>query len=296
MMIEQEFSQFNCKKAFEVSSLHGEAPHYSPERKELFWVDIEGQMLCRGEPSSGEVKSVNFVKKVTCVVSSRDNDKLILSLSDSVAIYSLSQARLISEISLETIVEGVRFNDGKVAPEGSFIVGTMSETPNQASLYRFDGAEKGFVEIIDKVSVSNGLDWSRDRFLYIDSPTKQLSIFPWPPSPRLDRDLAITVALKGLKPEELPDGMCLDQAGNPWIAIWGGGRVSRFDPNTGIETARINVPCSFVTSCCFGGAEFNQLFITTAKNNDKSLQAGAVFVADLEGMTTGNAPHLAQGI
>ena len=31
-----------------------------------------------------------------------------------------------------------------------------------------------------------------------------------------------------------PDGMCIDQEGKIWVAFYGGGKVIRFDPETGL--------------------------------------------------------------
>ncbi len=34
-------------------------------------------------------------------------------------------------------------------------------------------------------------------------------------------------------PWGLPDGMCIDNEGKLWVACYNGGRVMRFDPETG---------------------------------------------------------------
>jgi sugar lactone lactonase YvrE len=44
------------------------------------------------------------------------------------------------------------------------------------------------------------------------------------------------------------------------------GAVLRIDPLQGVVTDRIRLPVARVTSCCFGGARLDELFITTARS------------------------------
>jgi sugar lactone lactonase YvrE len=61
-----------------------------------------------------------------------------------------------------------------------------------------------------------------------------------------------------------PDGMTIDREGNLWIALWNGWAVECWDPRSGECVARVDVPVARVTSCVFGGASHDCLFITTA--------------------------------
>jgi sugar lactone lactonase YvrE len=62
-----------------------------------------------------------------------------------------------------------------------------------------------------------------------------------------------------------PDGMCVDLDGNIWVAEWEGSRVRKWDIATGKVLNEITLPCSRVTSCCLGGDNMDELFITTAQ-------------------------------
>ena len=61
-----------------------------------------------------------------------------------------------------------------------------------------------------------------------------------------------------------PDGMTMDAEGMLWIAEWEGGCVSRWNPARGKLLRRIALPVSRVTSCAFGGAGLDELYVTTA--------------------------------
>lgn len=49
-----------------------------------------------------------------------------------------------------------------------------------------------------------------------------------------------------------------------WVAHWLGSRVTRWDPSTGKLLRTVKMPVSKVTSCCFGGPNLDELYITSA--------------------------------
>jgi gluconolactonase len=58
-----------------------------------------------------------------------------------------------------------------------------------------------------------------------------------------------------------PDGMCLDEAGNLLICAHNSGAVSVHAPD-GIPLSQIKVEDRRLTNCCFGGNDFQTLYIT----------------------------------
>ena len=124
--------------------------------------------------------------------------------------------------------------------------------------------------------------WTADNksFYYIDSPTRQIAVFD------CDMDSGEVsnrrVAFELPDGMGYPDGMCIDDEGMLWIALWQGWGVGRFDPS-GELLCKIEVPVERVTSCCFGGENWDELYITTASrdlNEAGKLQqplAGGVF-------------------
>src|SRR5690606_3299132 len=66
--------------------------------------------------------------------------------------------------------------------------------------------------------------------------------------------------------KELPDGMTIDNEGFLWVALYNGGKIIRINPQSGETVFEIMVPnARQVTSCTFGGKEFDELYITTAR-------------------------------
>ena len=72
-----------------------------------------------------------------------------------------------------------------------------------------------------------------------------------------------------------PDGMCIDEAGMLWVALWDGAMVGRWNPASGELIESIKLPVSRPTSCAFGGPELDILYITSARSRlDRKTLAG----------------------
>ena len=156
----------------------------------------------------------------------------------------------------------VRFNDAKVDPAGRAFGGTMAydETPGAAALYRLDDGPQATV-VLDDLTLSNGLGWSPDatRFYFIDSRSQRVAVH--------DYDLDTATIGTGTPLVEIPvasgmpDGLCVDDDGCVWVALWGGSAVHRYTPQGKLDTV-LALPVSQPTSCGFGG---DVLYITTAR-------------------------------
>jgi sugar lactone lactonase YvrE len=169
-------------------------------------------------------------------------------------------------VNPESHLPGNRFNDGKCDPAGRFLAGTMDNAENEASGSLYSYSPGGTLQtLLTGVRISNGLTWSPDyrTFYHIDTPTRQVTAFEYDPvtgniaNPRP----AVTV------PSELgwPDGMTSDAEGMLWVAMWGGAKLTRWDPATGQLLEAIPIPALNVTSCVFGGPHLTDLYITSAR-------------------------------
>jgi sugar lactone lactonase YvrE len=168
----------------------------------------------------------------------------------------------------------------------------LNETDPMGSLYAFDG--KAVTKLLDKVTISNGMAWRPDykTFYYIDTPTREVRAFDYD----LDHGVIANPRVVIYVPQELgwPDGMTSDMKGNLWIAMWGGFKVTRWNPNNGDLLEQIPVPAVNVSSCVFGGRDMNELYITSARKglDESTLKqyplTGGVFRLEthIEGMPT----------
>jgi sugar lactone lactonase YvrE len=91
-----------------------------------------------------------------------------------------------------------------------------------------------------------------------------------------------------------PDGMTSDSEGSLWVALWGGARLTRWDPATGRLLAEVPFPALNVTACAFGGPGLTDLYVTTARKGMSAEQlakyphSGGLFRlrTDVRGMPT----------
>jgi sugar lactone lactonase YvrE len=178
-----------------------------------------------------------------------------------------------------------RCNDGKVDPQGRFWVGTLSLTGRVGESRLFRVSRDGQVAVMrEQVTISNGLAWSPDgRVLYyVDSPTRRVQAFDFDGEHGTLHGARTAFSLGDT--DGWPDGCCMDAAGCLWLAHWGAGKLTRWDPVAGRRLLTVKLPVTNVTSCAFGGQKLDRLFITTAApdapNAAPEPEAGFLFTFD----------------
>jgi sugar lactone lactonase YvrE len=278
---------------YDIKATLGEGPIWDARTQTLYWLDILNKRIYAGAELLAELDEF-----LGCIAP-RKNGGLILTKRFS--FWTLDQTQgepdsarinLISALTNEPINN--RFNDGKCDPRGRFIAGTMDmgETDPTGSLYSFDG--KSAAKLLGNITISNGMAWSPDykTFYYIDTPTREVRAFDYD----LDNGAIANSRKVIYVPESLgwPDGMTSDTQGNLWIAMWGGAKMTKWNPNTGEMLDQIPIPALNVSSCVFGGKHMNELYITSARKglDEAALKqyplTGGVFKLDtkVEGMPT----------
>lgn len=243
-----------------------EGPVWDEREQRLYWVDIMQKKVHKLDPMTGTDEVISTDQYIGAIVP-RENGGFVAAMHKGVYILDAEGNRVHTIAQPERHLNANRFNDGKCDPQGRFWAGTlaMDGTRQNSALYRIE--TNGTCEkVIDKVSISNGLAWSPDQteFYYIDSLTKQVWAYSFEPETGRIHNQRVAVEIKE-EDDGIPDGMTIDAEGMLWVAHWGGYKVSRFNPVTGERLAQIFVPAKQVTSCTFGGSNFDELYITTAR-------------------------------
>lgn len=243
----------------------GEGPCWDSRNQRLLWVDILEGRIHIHEPASQSNRTVDVGQMVGAAVP-RCTGGLLLATHHGFAAFDLASGHLTPIADPERKSPRNRFNDGKCDPAGRFWAGTMNMDwqAGQGSLYRLD--IRGAVQrLLEGVTCSNGLAWSIDQstMYYIDTFQQRVDAFDYnvETGDIANRRTIITVPETWGK----PDGMTVDAEGMLWIALWGGGCVSRWNPATGNLIQRIPIPASQVSSCAFGGKGLDELYVTTAR-------------------------------
>ncbi|XP_066522521.1 regucalcin [Hoplias malabaricus] len=247
----------------------GESPVWEENDASLLYVDISGQKICRWSSLTNQIESMPTETFVGCVVPRRCGGYVIGEGTCFAAVDW--QKRSISTIAqVDTDKTNTRLNDGKVDPAGRFFAGTMGLEVRPAELERKQGSlyslnsDRSVVKHFDQVDLSNGLDWSLDNhfFYYIDSLSYMVEAFDYDIHTGRISNRRSVYQLE--KDEGIPDGMCIDAEGKLWVACYNGGRVLRIDPQTGTRLQTVKLPVAKTTSCCFGGKDYTDLYVTSA--------------------------------
>ncbi|WP_339329313.1 SMP-30/gluconolactonase/LRE family protein [Cohnella caldifontis] len=246
----------------------GEGPTWDSARRRLIWVDILGKSLHGYDPADGTDRHHAFDQMIGAAVPAR-NGNLLLALQDGLYRYDEADRSLQLYASIEAERPRNRMNDGKCDPRGRFWAGTLNMAGEReaGSLYRV--LPDGSVDRMETgVGLSNGMGWSPDgtEMYFIDTHQSTLYAYDFDLEAGTIRNRRVLLAFA--ENEGFPDGMTVDAEGRLWIAHWGGSRVSCRDPRTGAELDRIEVPALFVTSCAFGGQALDELYITTAMDEE----------------------------
>ncbi len=245
----------------------GEGPHWNDADGKLYWVDIEGRQLRSYDPATGKEQAVTFGQRIGAAVPDAAGG-WILALQQGIYRYDGSNPDQLEQLAeVEPELPGNRLNDAKCDSTGRLWFGSMSMGSEQSagSLYVMERDGK-VRQVLSGVGISNGLAWDDrlGRMYYIDSVTRAVDVLDYDPeSGKADNRRAIIHLPEG---NDVPDGMTIDREGMLWVAQWGGSCVSRWNPHTGEQIGRVEVPALNVTSCTFGGEALDELYITTARN------------------------------
>ncbi len=251
----------------------------------LYWVDITGKAIFAKREDAAQAKHYPVGVEVGSLVLWQD-DRVVLATGSGFQSFDLSTGKREPWPNPEEGLADNRFNDGKCDPRGRFVAGTMNRhgVAAQGALYSLNHDRRAR-RIFGPVSCSNGLAWTEagTTLYYIDTPSRVVRAFAYElDTGELSAERVVIAIPKG---HGSPDGMTIDRAGNLWIGLWDGWAVECWSPSSGQGLARIEVPAARVTSCTFGGAGFDTLFITTARTglDERALAgqelAGSVFTA-----------------
>lgn len=263
----------------QVSSIQGmllEGCVWDEKVQRLYFVDIDRKRIYQYNPQDQSCDFMQMSQPVSCIVLEHDSS-LIAALQDGLYRVDPVQKRW-NKIMNGILDKDVRFNDGKCDSYGNLWVGSMSFSAqlDRGSLYCI--CEEKVVREYPAYTIPNGLAWDRRRNVFYHIDTERKTVDRYIVTDQFDLSDR-TVCLDLSDEDGVPDGMCMDEQGNLWIAIWGGGKVVCYDPLTQKKRDELSVPRKNVSCCTFGGADMNQLFITAAADDTYT---GEVYVHALQ--------------
>ncbi|WP_329372367.1 SMP-30/gluconolactonase/LRE family protein [Streptomyces sp. NBC_00669] len=274
----------------------GEGPVIDPRTNELLWVDIPAGVLSRtplaaGGSASGSADgsadgsapgSASVVARVGMslgAVAVRDRGGYVAAVGAGLGVIGAAGGGPALTVVHPLLPEpDRRMNDAKCDPAGRFWAGstTLGFPAGGGALHCWD-PDGGMRTALRGLDLPNGLGWSPDgsRFYLADSVRRVVLTAPYEPA--AGRLGPLRELLRHDRRDGMPDGLCVDEDGCLWIAVWGAGEVRRHDPR-GRLLAVLRLPVSQPSSCAFGPD--GTLYVTSASDglrHGAEPLAGSVF-------------------
>ncbi len=272
-----------------------EGPAWWASRKLLVWVDISHCLVNLFDPATSQNREITLPCPVgTAVVTTKDD--LLCATRDGYMRLNVDSGEITPLTDPESDLPDNRFNDGKAGPDGRLYAGTMGKK-GAGAFYVLERDAQTFRKLFDGVTCSNGLAWNADhtQFYYIDTPTGRVDRFDFDKESGTLANRRPCIEIP--KGHGHPDGMCIDDEGMLWVAMWDGWGVRRYHPETAEELAFIELPARNVTCPAFGGEGLDTLYITSAwapeKDREAQPDSGGVFA--VKSGVSGPAPFLFGG-
>lgn len=256
----------------------GEGPHWDERSGTLLYDDARGPEVVRYDP---QTRTETEILKLDYEIGNlipyvEDNRKLMVCMGNGVYKVDLDTKKttLLTEMLDKESSVPTRINDGKCDALGRLWAGSMPINVDLEGMIQgknnFWSYSKGQLKHkLDKISLSNGITWTADNktMFYNDSVPGKLFAFDFDlangeiSNRRVLAEFRVTPGYQQLG---YPDGMTIDVNDKLWIACFAAGAVVQVDPETAKVLTNISFPAKYTTSCCFGGKNYDTLYVTSA--------------------------------
>lgn len=269
--------------AVAAGDICGEGAVWNPERAALYWVDINRFLVHEFILENGTTRTWMFEEPVTSANLTEDPEVFLLVFASTIGLWSPRTHPKVDVLFKLDAFPAMRFNDAGVDPSGLLWVGSMANNvgPNGeeiradfkgGKLYRID-SQGHASEWKQDIGISNTVAWSPDArsFYFGDTEANALYVY--------DYD-SRTGTISGEKPflcgyeKGVPDGSAMDADGFLWNTRPRAGCIIRIAPDGRIDRI-VPLPAKNPTTCAFGGANLETLYVTSARTAERL--SGSVF-------------------
>ena len=252
-----------------------EGPLYEPGHGLLFSDTINGGVRCLAP--DGSLRDIVAHRKGIGGIARHANGGLIVS-GRTVALKPADGGATITLVPDNPDHGILGFNDLVTDDAGRIYVGSLAFRALST-----DGAKPAFLHMIDldgsvhrladDVMLTNGLGFSPDgsRLYHSDSARNSIYAYDVGAAGRVTNRRVFAKTSRGS-----PDGLAVAADGSVWVALAHGSGVGVYDAH-GREIARIDMPVPMVTSLCFGGDDWRDLYIVTGPDGAPQDEGGGIY-------------------
>jgi len=250
----------------------GEGVVWHAAHNAVYWSDINRFLIHRLSLADSSVRSWIFEEPVTALCLTDRDDVLEVVLGSSVILWEPGRDLRHDALFRLDGWPSVRLNEARPDPRGSLWAGSMRNNVHPDGSSGEVGGQDGILVRIDpngratcfreKIGISNTLAWSPDQrhFYFGDTLANVIWVYDYDAS---------TGAISNERPflegfgRGYPDGSAVDSEGCLWNCRFCGNCIVRVAPNGKIDRI-MEMPVKNITTCTFGGADLQTLFVTTA--------------------------------
>lgn len=244
----------------------GEGLIWDHHRQRLLMTDIVNCKLIELDIENNHLRSWQLPENLAWVMLTDRADTYLLGLRSGIALFSLVEAQLQWLDQTFPGQTNCRLNDAQIAPNSTLWFGSMNDHNPDAQEGKLASYTLGQgLHIHDSgFGVSNGPVISPDGRTLFCSDTLKAVIYRYELNPEGTRVNNKSAWAQFRNGEGFPDGMCFDQKGKLWVALWGAAKIIQLADN-GTPCREIAIPAPNVTNLCFAGKQLDRLFVTTAR-------------------------------
>jgi sugar lactone lactonase YvrE len=253
----------------------GEGPVWHPEEQVVYWTDINRFLIHRFNPADGNVKSWFFDEPVTAMLLTDRDDTLAVALASRLIFWKPKYDERKDHGFYLKNWPNVRLNDCRPDPRGSVWLGSMRNNVNPDGSSGQEGGKDGILYRVDAdgqvsewkrdIGISNTLAWSPDGRVFYFADTLINKIWAYDYDASSGAISGERVFLSGFD-RGSPDGSNVDSEGYLWNCRYYGKCIVRVAPDGQVDRI-IEMPTNNITSCTFGGKDYQTLYVTTASSN-----------------------------
>ena len=254
---------------WQTKAFLGEGTLWVKSLNSIFFTDIKRKKIFTFNTKTKRKKIIKINKEIGFLSHIKKNI-FILGLKGELRIVNLKNNKKIKSIFIEIDKPLNRLNDGKTDPSGRLWFGSMDNLERNIQNGYLNCLNKNLkLKMVDnKYMITNGPAFINEKNFY-HTDTKKRIIYKI----KIDNNLNILekkIFKKFVDVEGFPDGMTTDRFKNLWVCHFGGSSISVFNQK-GKKIYKIKLPAKNVTNCAFGGANNNDLYITTALKGLKEI-------------------------
>ena len=247
----------------DAESVIGEGPFYARNENTLYWVNprssqYPGMPGCLLRKNGEGIRGFEAFDPGIGTVSaySQKADGTFLLFGSGCRVWTWKPGEK-AELFAQLGGDRFKFNDVTTTPDGHVFCTVLPKDFRNGKGELWDLAPDGTLRLLDTCrGIPNGMGFSPDRSCFYFTATTEQTIYRYHYENGCLSDKKIFVKEIG------GDGLAVDTDGGVWSACWTE-KICRFDP-AGKLTFEIRLPGMTVSSLCFGGPDWKDLYMTTA--------------------------------